>query len=110
MDEEDTKTGRCWAIVELFGHTKIAGEISEQTMYGGTFCRIDVPGADGEAGFTRFYGPSAIYSITPVSEEIAGLAARSLSVRPVTIWIPQTQLALPEAETEDDEHIEPRWD
>lgn len=50
---EDQKLERCWAIVELFGHSKIAGEISEQTIAGGPFLRVDVPETERESAFTR---------------------------------------------------------
>lgn len=45
-----------WAIVELFGHQKIAGRVAEQQIAGTVMLRVDVPEADGQAGFTRFYG------------------------------------------------------
>ncbi len=32
-----------WAIVELMGHVKIAGRISEEEKFGGKLGRIDVP-------------------------------------------------------------------
>lgn len=80
------KFERCWAIVELFGHQQIAGEISEQTIAGGSFLRVDVPGSEGEEGFTRFFGASAVYSITPVMEEVGRAATARLAVRPVTVW------------------------
>lgn len=64
-----------WALVELFGHQKIVGKITEASLAGGAFLRVDVPEFNGQPGFTRFYGPGAIYSINPVTEEIArGLA------------------------------------
>lgn len=66
-----------WALVELFGHQKIVGKVSEATLAGGAFLRVDVPAFDGLPAFTRFYGSSAIYSINPVTEEIArGLCER----------------------------------
>ncbi len=40
-------------------------------MAGGAFLRVDVPAFNGGPAFTRFFGPSAIYSISPVTEEIA---------------------------------------
>ena len=40
-------------------------------LAGGAFLRVDVPADCEKAAFTRFYGPSAIYSISPVTEEIA---------------------------------------
>jgi len=60
-----------WCLVELFGHQKIVGKVSEATMAGGAFLRVDVPAFNGQAAFTRFYGPGSIYSISPVSEQIA---------------------------------------
>src|SRR5262245_29699466 len=66
-----------WALVELFGHQKIVGRVSEATLAGGAFLRVDVPAVDEHKAFTRFYGPGAIYSINPVTEEIAkGLLER----------------------------------
>ena len=92
------KFERCWAIVELFGHQKIAGEISSAALAGGSFLRVDVPEGD-DIAFTRFYGSSAIYSITPVSEEVARLACRQIAPKPMTIWIPELQrIASPEVE------------
>lgn len=32
-----------WAIVELLGKTTIAGLVSEETMFGQTLGRIDIP-------------------------------------------------------------------
>lgn len=66
-----------WALVELFGHQKIVGKVTEATLAGGAFLRVDVPAHKGDKAFTRFYGPGAIYSINPVTEEIAmGLLER----------------------------------
>lgn len=70
-----------WALVELFGHQKIVGKVSEATLAGGAFLRVDVPALGSEGAFTRFYSPSAIYSINPVSEEVArGLMDRYRNV------------------------------
>ncbi len=60
-----------WALVELFGHQKIVGKVSEATLAGGAFLRVDVPASSGGPAFTRFYGPGAVYSINPVTEDIA---------------------------------------
>lgn len=57
-----------WAIVELMGHSRTAGRISQPGNFGGML-RVDVPIEDGFR--TEFYGVSAIYSIRLVSEEIA---------------------------------------
>ncbi len=73
-------------VVELFGHTTIAGKVSEQTIGGASFIRVDVPKTSKRDGFTRFYGPGAIYAMTPVSEEIAVLMAERLEVEVVSEW------------------------
>jgi DNA polymerase-3 subunit epsilon len=73
-------------VVELFGHSRIAGKVTEQAIGGATFVRVDVPKTSKREGFTRFYGASAIYSITPVDEQIAGLMADRLEVEPVSEW------------------------
>lgn len=90
---EPTATTEFWAIVEIYGHTKIAGLVTEQVIAGQGFIRVDVPDLP-EAGpykaqpkFTRLYGANAIYSITPVSEEIAMQAAQSMRIKPVNIYI-----------------------
>src|SRR5712691_4714086 len=64
-----------WALVELFGHQRIVGFLSQQTFGTGVQFHVDVPdllkdGKTVRVGFTRYFGLSAIYSITPVSEEI----------------------------------------
>lgn len=96
-----------WAIVELFGHTQIAGRISEQEIAGQMFLRVDVPDAGETKGFTRFFGASAIYSITPIDETVARKACDALKKTPVTVWGvigPERQLEMPfDDEYEDDE-------
>jgi len=67
----DKSTFNEWALVELFGHQKIVGKVSESTIAGGAFLRVDVPSYNGPPAFTRLYGPGAIHSINPVSEEVA---------------------------------------
>lgn len=86
-DQPASEPFRSWAVVEIFGHERIAGEVSEQTIGGGSFIRVDVPAVGDQAAFTRFYGDKAIYSIQPVSEEIARHAAAAMRVRPVSVYL-----------------------
>lgn len=72
-----------WCIVELFGHQRLAGRVSEQVIAGTSFVRVDVPECEGRPAFTTFKGGSAIYGITPVSEEIARAVAANIGARPV---------------------------
>lgn len=73
-------------MVELFGHQKIAGKVTEQVIAGSGFIRVDVPKTSKRDGFTRLYGPSAIYAMTPVSEQIAQIMAERLEVEAVSEW------------------------
>lgn len=74
-----------WAILELMGHRKLAGKVSEATLAGGAFVRIDVPGTDGNVA-TQFYAPGAVYCITPTSEDLARRFAAGCRPAPVTHW------------------------
>lgn len=58
-----------WALLELFGHSKIAGRVTAVELGGASFVRIDVPEIDGKQAITRYFSPSAIFSITPMTEQ-----------------------------------------
>lgn len=75
-----------WAIVELFGHQKIAGRLTEQTIGGCNFIRVDVPAFEDSPAFTKLYTQGAIYGVTFVSEQIARAAAQSYRVAPVNVY------------------------
>src|SRR5205807_1686045 len=66
MSENTKSTFEEWALVELFGHSRIVGKVTEATIAGGAFIRVDVPDKDGNTVFTRFFGPGAIYSMSPI--------------------------------------------
>ena len=91
-----------YCIVELFGHQKISGRVTEHTIGGMPFVRVDVPETKRCPAFTRMFGAGAIYSITPVSEEIAIAAANTIYTEPVTVYL---QLEAPDTgdEFNDDE-------
>lgn len=75
-----------YAIVELFGHNKIAGKVTEQTLGGATMLRIDVPDTKSQPAFTRFMHINAVYAINPVTEEVATQYAENLKVMPIQSW------------------------
>jgi hypothetical protein len=76
------------------GHDRYAGRVTEETIGGCAFVRIDVPAIGDRQAFTKLFGSGAIFSITPVSEELARQAAASFRSRPVTIYAPSVQPAL----------------
>ena len=78
-----TEKFESWAIVELFGHKRMAGKVSEQEIAGTGFVRIDVPAVNGSKAFTKFLGPSSIYGITPTDEMHATAAAQAWNPTPV---------------------------
>ncbi len=73
-----TEKFKTWALVELFGHTRLAGEVSEQTIAGGAMVRIDVPETETSPAFSRIVNTQAIYAINPISEEMVRTIAPSL--------------------------------
>lgn len=81
----DTTTEE-WAIVELFGHIRTAGRISEVERFGGKMMRLDVPGADGEIAATQYLGNAALYRVTVTSEQLARQVAQLGRPEPVHRW------------------------
>lgn len=75
-----------WCLVELFGHTKIAGKCTEQNIAGASMLRVDVPETAQQPSFTRFFGGNAIYSINPIDEKTCRFMADNLQVKPIETW------------------------
>ena len=67
-----------WAIVEIFGHDRYVGVISEHQVGGESFIRIDVPEIGEHQSFTKLFGKGAIYSITFIEEESGKTLAKML--------------------------------
>lgn len=65
-----------WAVLELMGHRRLGGYVSEQEVAGSAFVRIDVPSAHpDEWEATQYYSAAAVYCITPTTEAMARAAA-----------------------------------
>ena len=91
MSEQDKFQG--WAILEVLGHRKLGGMLSETQIAGHGFLRIDFPRVverdgqyvrDGADIGTQFYPPAAIFCITPTTEPMACAVARCNHPQPVT--------------------------
>lgn len=105
-----------WAIVEVMGHQRYAGKVTEQAIGGCNFVRVDVPRidqstpdrADITQAFTKLLGQASIFAITPVSEAVARHVAASIRAAPVHVYdLPRVhQAALPltteDIESDDD--------
>jgi hypothetical protein len=93
---------RQFAIVELFGHGRIAGQISEQSFGGAELVRVDVPEVsyteaeyvNGERrparhtipAHTRSFGAKAVYSINWCDEAAAIAAAHAIRDRTLSVY------------------------
>ena len=85
-----SENGGVWAIVELMGHVKVAGRVTEDELFGAKIGRIDIPKPEG--GFTtQYFGGSSVYRLTPTDETTARLVAIKRQPQPVYPW----QLQLP---------------
>jgi hypothetical protein len=88
MSENQTEI-EGWAVIDLFGHAKLAGFVTTAIVGTSGMLRVDVPEIDDHPGFTRFLGPGAIYSLTLVTEELARAALRAIRPAAVTVYIPR---------------------
>jgi hypothetical protein len=74
-----------WAVVEIMGHIKLAGQVREVSMYGAAMLEVTEPEEfreqngkiyrrDGKVSYRS--GPS-LFAVTPCTEEEARLVTRS---------------------------------
>lgn len=94
-----------WAVVELFGHSRIAGKVSEATIGGCAFVRVDVPATETRPAYTKFFGNGAIYAMTPCDEEVARLAAAEIEQYNVPIRVTMPRPALSAGREDDDDSL-----
>lgn len=105
-----------WAVVELFGHVRLAGKISGADQYGVKMLRVDVPEVDGRPRFTSYKGGSALYAVTPCSEEVGiAIIRQERPAPPIPYALQQRALAAAPPDAEeikaapyDDEPLDPR--
>lgn len=101
---EDEAVFAQWVILELMGHRRLAGWLTEQEIGGKGFLRLDIPGEPTNKipAATQLYNPTAVYCITPTTEDIARRVALRDRPAPVSAW------ELPPAITADEEADEVR--
>jgi hypothetical protein len=73
LPEQEKDNLKSWALVELFGHTRIVGLMTVEPPEFPGMIRVDVPdltkdGAVVRKGFTRYIGKAALYGVTPIDE------------------------------------------
>ncbi len=100
--EQVEPTYEGWALVELMGHRRTAGKVTEVELAGAKVLRVDTPNADGETVATQFYGGSALYCLTPCEEETVMKWLNG----PERWGLPDpVRLALPKPQDEDSEEL-----
>lgn len=72
-----------WSIVEVMGHKRFAGYVTEQSIGGVSFVRVDVPQIEHSIegtlpAFTKLFGAASIYCISPCTEQTARAFASQL--------------------------------
>lgn len=78
-----------WAIVELMGRKVVAGYAAKSEFLGKPMLRVDVPQTSAFDAYTQFYGESAIYCVTIVSEQVARTVAESHKINPISVYTPE---------------------
>jgi hypothetical protein len=86
MEKMQTEKLELFAIVELLGHQTMAGKITEQTIAGVSFLKIDVPETKYQPAFTRLVNPSSVYAINPITEDIMNEMAARYRKAPILSW------------------------
>lgn len=86
--KNDKGTLDCFAVVEVMGHQRIAGRITERNVAGTQMLQVDVPAFGESPGFTQLIGGASIYRIHPCDEQTCIMWVRSLSssASPIVSW------------------------
>lgn len=105
MTENDSPPA--WAIVELMGHVKHAGRLTEEEKFGAKLGRLDIPQAEGDGFTTVYFGGGSVYRLTVVTEAVARQVARQTGSAPVSAWDFPRQLPSPATVSAGDDSPKP---
>lgn len=94
-----------WACLELMGHAKYYGFVSEVRRFGVEMGRIRIPATAAAPAFEFLFGGSSIYRLTPLPEEVARRLADALGATAVPAYLLST--AAIEVQVEDHEKAVP---
>lgn len=83
-----------WAVVELMGHVRIGGRLTEEEKFGAKLGRLDIP-TEGDGFVTQYFGGGSVYRITLVDEAAARAVAKHAQPAPVHAWELPKQLPAP---------------
>ena len=91
-----------WGILELMGHQRTAGRLSEEMIAGSNLLRVDIP-VNAHDFRTAYYVASAIYALHVTSEETARKAAGAMSTKPPYAYLLESERLPRIASDADDE-------
>lgn len=99
-----------WCVVEIMGHKRFAGHVTEQAVGGTSFVRIEIPEVTTDGGqklpaFTKLFGAASIYCISPCTEETARAFAKTIRAEGFALY-EAPRLPAPKPAPERD----PEWD
>lgn len=100
-----------YAIVEIMGHRKLVGRISEVERYGVKFLRVEPMFAGSVMGVETFVQPGSIFCLTPIEHATAVRYAPTerYNLPDVIAAASAHLLALPSPD-EDEEQEDMPWD
>jgi hypothetical protein len=105
---EQSETPVMWGILELMGHVRTAGRITEEEKFGCKLGRIDIPKDDGFV--TQYFGGSSIYRLSPCTEEVARAVAKTSVPSPVHSWELPKQITTVVSSVDHDDDDFPMYD
>lgn len=74
-----------WCVVELMGHRRLVGRVTETELAGTGMLEVEVHTPDGTV-VTQVYSPQALYCLTPITEDSAMEMLPINVVNPVHRW------------------------
>ena len=100
--DKNQETIETWAYIEIMGHSKIAGRVSERKIGVAVMLQVDVPKPDEGFSHTELYSPASIFSIKPTTEEWCRKFIAARVNYPVLPYImPARQLTTGESDEQD---------
>ncbi|MEW6506374.1 MAG: hypothetical protein AB1432_01380 [Bacteroidota bacterium] len=100
--ENNQDTIETWAYIEIMGHCRIAGRVSERKVGMQVMLQVDVPKPDDGFSHTEIFSPSAIFSIKPTTENWCRRFIKTRVHYEVLPYIPESRQLQPH-DQEDEE-------
>jgi hypothetical protein len=104
-----------FAIVELMGHVRVAGWVTEEELFGTKLGRVDIPDVTAdltggarptEVHATQYFNGSALYRLTPCDEATARELAAYSQPRPTALRLGSAASPDADSDGEDSESLD----